>query len=195
MRRLSHRGSKLRHRKVADAQHSHIAVAPRLCRRPLHHIEQIIALLLIHECPGPLRSAGPAQIYDQVNITARNKKIGRTRFQKTKRHAEILNLPGIRRRGKKRRKSSPASIRLKQIGKQLRSITHADRDVICPLRVEFYFAKRPILAARSLQSIQATLAGLCARSFQIHWRAPQSCLGSGSEELIRNYSSPPSLLA
>jgi hypothetical protein len=73
-----------------------------------------------------------------------------------------------RKHGQKQKRKTPLSIRLEQIGEQLRAVVHGDSDILGPLDVEFHFAERAVFAASRLQTISVRAARVTHPRLSIH---------------------------
>ena len=158
MRRSLDRGFELRHREIADPDHADIAVAPGLLRRPFDEVVHVASFLRVEQAEGAARTAGAAQIDDQMHIAARHEEIAGAGLDETHRRTEVLKLARIG-RGRDQHRIAARLSRPMHIGKQRDAVAHRDRDIVVAGHGVLRFGEIAVAAAGGLRPIELTLAG------------------------------------
>ncbi len=158
VRRPLDRGLELGHGEVADADHADVAVAPRLGGRPFDEVVHVPPLLPIEEAEHAARSAGAAQVGDDVHVAARDEEVAGAGLDEAHRRAEVLDLTRIG-RGRDQRGIAAGRRGAVDVRQQRNSVAQADGHVIVARHRVRWSGQIAIGPARRLRPVELALAG------------------------------------
>lgn len=137
------------------------AATPRLRCHPFDQVIHVLALLGIEEPDCAAGTTGAAHVGDDVHVAAGHPEVRRTCLDEPRGSAEVLNLPGIGRRGDQSGEAA-VSGRPVDVREQIDAVAYRHGDIAVCDGPEPRLAEVAILAAGGLRAVELTLTDVDA---------------------------------